>query len=150
MHNLPSRPWCWQGKCFPRMSKTLTEQLAPGEREGVTWQAGIRCDLPGFLQEPPLCLSITARRRDSPSPSPPPSSHPLLAETWRRGEDGEGHADACRGHSTAPDNGRGRGLTPAAVCCSALWGEGEGKGISHLCGCAARAGFKERRQSWGD
>lgn len=40
-HNLPSRPWHWQGKCFPRMSKSLTEPAAPGEREGVTWGAGV-------------------------------------------------------------------------------------------------------------
>lgn len=41
LRNLYSRPWRWQGKCFPRMSKTLTEPAAPEEREGVTWGAGV-------------------------------------------------------------------------------------------------------------
>lgn len=63
---------------------------------------------------------------------------------------GEERTDACSGQSMAPDNGKegeGSHQLPLAAPCFGV--KEEGKGISHPRRCAAGAGFKERRQSWG-
>lgn len=77
----------------------------------------------------PLRL-FSVRQRDSPSPSPPPSSHPFLAETWQRGEDGEG-GRACRHTQRAePDSGR------------------EGEGSCRLCLPAPSFEVKEKAKAF--
>lgn len=77
----------------------------------------------------PLRL-FSLRQRDSPSPSPPPSSHPFLAETWQRGEDGEG-GRACRHTQRAePDSGR------------------EGEGSCRLCLPAPTFEVKEKAKAF--